>query len=77
MLCLKEVAPLVRHSVAYCQSMLKSGRFPIRHERVGRHYRFTVADVSAFVERGERTNGKAPQHPTRRRTFFNKARRAA
>lgn len=75
LLTLKDVAPLVQSTVKDCQTACKRGTFPIRFVRLGRRYRFTPADVAAFVERGEVTNPHL-QGP-RRRTFFNSVRRTA
>ena len=71
---LGEVAPLIPMTVKGAQHALKCGRFPIRHQRVGRRYRFTHNDVVAFVERGEVTNQLLS---TYRRPHFGTARRAS
>jgi hypothetical protein len=54
LLTLKDVAPLVRMTVKSASHKLARGTFPIRHVAVP--YRFTRADVRAYVERGEVTN---------------------
>lgn len=74
MLTLADVAPLIPMTIKSAQHAVRAGRFPIRHVRLGRQYRFTQHDVAAYVERGEVTN---PLLSTYRRPHFGSARRAS
>ncbi len=74
MLTVEDVAPLVGMTIKGAQHSLRRGAFPIRYTKVGQQYRFTQADVEAFVERGEVTNELLRD---RRRHFFASARKAS
>jgi hypothetical protein len=72
MLTVADVAPIVGWTIKGCQNSLRLGKFPIRHTRLGREYRFTRADVDAYQLRGEISN---PLLADRRRHFFASAKR--